>query len=170
MTGEPETIPARPSRPRIWILPAMVFGLMGLQVALCAAGIYAATNNKSFAVEHDYYSKAVTWDQQQAILKASAALGWNVTMTIGTPDVYGNRNVTLTVNDRTGAPVNGATAEVISFHHARANEIYKGPLPHFAAGRYGGDVPLRRTGNWEFRLKIQRGNELFVHREVRDVH
>src|SRR5262249_47501333 len=152
---------------RGWLFIGLVIGLLGLQVVLCGAGIYVANSSKSFAVESDYYSKALHWDDEQAAMKASAALGWEAGLSFGTAlDARGAREVVLNGTGRGGAGVEGATVEVLCFHHARATEVQKATMKDLGAGHYGASLPVAKRGTWEFRLSVGRGSERFVSREI----
>ena len=50
--------------PILW--PLGVVGMLGVSLSVCAFTVVAATSDKSFAVEDDYYAKAVAWDDTAA--------------------------------------------------------------------------------------------------------
>ncbi len=57
---------------------ALVLGLLGFSVATCVVLIGYATHDPTFAVEKNYYQKAVAFDQIRAEEVASDRLGWKV--------------------------------------------------------------------------------------------
>ena len=46
--------------------------------------------------------------------------------------------------------------------HARASEIHRGRLTESSQGVYANTMPLRRSGIWEFRLRVSRGKDVFT--------
>ena len=59
---------------RVWAwVPALLLGgLLGTQLTV----LHYVLEDPSFALESDYYRKAVSWDAQRELERASAALGW----------------------------------------------------------------------------------------------
>ena len=54
-----------PSRRRAaWRWPAILLALLGGHAAICVAMIVVATNDPSFAVEPEYYTRALDWDDR----------------------------------------------------------------------------------------------------------
>lgn len=151
----------RPPRRGGWIWPAIVIGLLSMQVGICGVSVYLATADRSFAIEPDYYRKAVAWDQTRAAQRAGATLGWRMRLTVEPQcDEFGRRLVELSLVDSAGAAVEGAQVEAIAFHHARANERQRIELPSQGGGRFAATAPLRRAGLWEFRVRAQRGSDI----------
>ena len=61
-----------------WLWPVLVVGLLLVSVTANLVILFVATNDPSFAVEKDYYTKAVNWDEKRAQDARNLALGWNV--------------------------------------------------------------------------------------------
>ena len=157
-------------RPRVWIWPGLVIGLLTLQVGLSVAGAYLATRGRSFAVEDDYYNKALHWDDTVALERRSAALGWKADLVIGdVASALGRRSVSLRLKDRDGQDIVHATVHMICFHHAMANDFQDVTLHAAQPGVYVADLPLNRAGTWEFRLSITHGRDQFIERIQREV-
>src|SRR3954466_7927827 len=98
---------ATPTRKfRYWPWPLIVVGLLLGHVSIMVTAVILATGDKSFAVLPNYYEKAVNWDKNQAELRASEKLGWQVTL-VPSPDVdpAGHRSLMLTLADATGHAV-----------------------------------------------------------------
>lgn len=151
----------RPPRRGGWIWPAIVIGLLSMQVGICGVSVYLATSDSSFAIEPDYYRKAVHWDQTRAAQRAGAALGWRMRLTVEPRcDEFGRRLVDLSLVDSGGAALEGARVEAIAFHHARANARQRIELAPQDGGRFSALAPLRRAGLWEFRVRAQRGADI----------
>lgn len=140
-----------PPRPRAWLWPAIILGLLGGQVALSAIMIYVASSDPSFAVEPDYYQRAVSWDQRSrgAELTASVAIA-------NAADLRGEREARFTIREADGRSLRGALVTVVAFHHGRAADRKQATLREQDDGAYAARLPLRRAGLWEFRLTIER--------------
>jgi nitrogen fixation protein FixH len=147
-----------------------VIALLGGQVLLTGVAVLIATSDRSFAVEPDYYQKALQWDELQAQRRQNAASGWHAALTIdpsATPS--GARRVAVRVTDREGRPVEQARVRVASFHHACAAVRTETALVAEADGVYSAGVPLRRPGLWEFRITVERADRVFTAVEVREL-
>ena len=132
------------------------FLLAALLLAGVGANLYflaRALSDPSFAVEGDYYAKAVAWDAHQAQARANADLGWSVAIDVSPADLAsGQARVAVHLRDREGRPVRGAAVSVEAFHNARAAAIVKTTFREDAAGAYLAEAPIVRPGLWEFRL------------------
>jgi len=113
----------------------------------------------SFAVEPDYYQKAVHFDSTLELERASAALGWTAVSTMR----HDSAETTLTValSNATGQPVAGATVSVAARFIARANDVLPATLRETAPGRYEARMDVRHAGQWEVRVDAHRGAEHF---------
>lgn len=159
-----------PRKSRVWIWPAIVVGLLALQVGLSLAGAFLATRGQSFAVEDDYYNKALHWDDFAALQQRSAALGWKADLVIGNvASALGRRSVALHLQDRNGQNIDHANVQMICFHHARANDFQDVTLKAAQPGVYVADLPLNRAGTWEFRLSVTRGHDQFIEKIEREL-
>ena len=63
---------------RYW--PFLIVALLSVSVIANVFLIIKATTDPSFAVERDYYAKAVTWDEHQQEQADSNALGWHAAL------------------------------------------------------------------------------------------
>ncbi len=157
-------------RKKAYFFPALIIGLLVMQIGLSLIGVYMATRSNANVVENDYYDKALHWDQQVAAEQASAALGWAGKIDIsGMPDMQGNRTLILAIKDKSGAPVAGATIRMIFFHHAFARDVKSADLRDMGGGFYSAVIAAARPGLWEFRMVAQRGNEKWMKKEQIDV-
>lgn len=146
---------------RIWaFVPAILLvGLLGMQLAFLAGTF----NDPSFAVEANYYDKAVTWDAKMAQDRENARLGFRVDVDALPPSSGGEPNIVVRVTDAEGKAVSGASVEVEGFHNARANDVLHGKMVEVQGGVYVGELPVRRPGLWELRLRVTRQSDLFTH-------
>lgn len=155
-------------RRRGWYWP---LGLVALLVASAGANIalvVITARDTSFAVEPDYYAKALAWDETMAQQARNEALGWSLGLRVDPAGARGEATVTVRLDDRAGAPIEGAQVAVEAFHNARASRVLSAVLTPEGRG-YAASMPLDRAGLWEFRLRITRGPEVFVATLTRDV-
>lgn len=148
---------------KLWFWPALVVALLGAVVVADAVMIWVAVSDPSFAVEEDYYPRAVAWDETMAARRRSDALGWSVRWALA-PQApgAGGTEVTAILVDRSGAPVEGARVTLETFHNARAATVLRAELRAIGDGRYAAVLPMRRPGLWEMRLDARRGDDRLV--------
>lgn len=176
-THTPDSTNADP-RPRSspWALFPVV--LLGGLMSLVGTLVVIATRDPGFAVEPDYYQKAVDWDAQRALEARSAALGWKTSWRFddgpratadgpsavddAAPAHARNARVTLELSDASGRPIEGAAVQVTALHNARANAQQALILSEFDAGRYAATWLVTRDGLWEFRLTVARAGDHFT--------
>src|SRR5688572_28616544 len=105
--------------PNRWAL--FPIGLLGILVSVQAVLFSLSRNDPSFAVEPDYYRKAVSWDQHAKQLATSARLGWQPSFDVVSAD--GRASLRLTLVDKDAKPVADAAIGLTTFPNARANLI-----------------------------------------------
>ena len=133
---------------------------------LIAGGImlFVSWNHPSLTADDDYYQRAVGYDQVKAQETTNLALGWVLDLEItrkvntGVPEAL----VHLKLADAAGNALEGAEVDVETFHLARSGDRFRGLLPAVAPGIYEVSMPLRRSGIWEFRFVILRGDDTFT--------
>ena len=147
---------------RGWYWPVVIVVLLVGSAGANIGFMIVANRDASFAVEPDYYRKAVEWDQAMAQEARNAELGWTVSARLG---LAGAEQAWLiaAVRDRAGAPITGAAVTVEAFPSARAREIASFTLePTGDAGVYAAALPSGRPGLWELRVRVTRGGEVFT--------
>lgn len=166
--ANPSTTNPRPRR--VLFFPALVVGLLSMHIALCLWGVYLATSSQTFAVENDYYNKALHWDDNQAAERASLNLGWHAGIDISaTADLQHERQVVLTLTDRNNAPLCGASVDLIYYHRARATDVSNATLRDLGEGHYAAALPLSRPGIWNIHLAITHGKDRFLAHQLCNV-
>lgn len=143
--------------------PLGIAFVLGLTVAGDLWMMSIASADPSFAVEPDYYRKAVTWDSTMAQARANAASGWRAAadLVLARPGIPGRITVTLT--DAGGRGITGASVQVEMMHNARAAQRYSAALQEGAVGRYSADVDAHRPGAWEVRVSADVRGHHFTH-------
>ncbi len=144
--------------------PALIVGALVLHVVASLVTVFIATSNPSYAVEEDYYQKALAWDERRAQERHSRELGWQLDVEVAPPPAAGS-DPTLVVRlaDGNGQPLDGARVAVAVFHNARADQILRAELAATGAGAYACPLAMRRPGVWELRFVVDRGGERFTH-------
>jgi nitrogen fixation protein FixH len=140
---------------------AVIVGILLTSVAIQGTALIFALVDPSFAVEADYEWKARNWVELRRQSESSDALGWSIDLRTAPAPTAGELEVRLSVVDRDGAPLRGAGVEVAAFHNARAGNVLRDRLPAIEEGVYGKTLPIRRSGVWEFRVEITRGEDRF---------
>lgn len=139
--------------------PIGIATILFATVASNVGVILLTKDDPSFAVEPDYYRKAVEWDSTTARRARSDALGWQVTPRV----TVGDRAsvLALALVDAAGAPVTGATVRGELLHVARAADMQVVTFTSDGDG-YAATVQMPRAGVWELRLEAQRGADTFL--------
>jgi nitrogen fixation protein FixH len=163
---KPSTATTRAGRVWAWV-PALLLGSM-----LAGMGVLVsiAVDDPHFALEPDYYDKAVHWDRARAETSASQALGLQLTVS-PTLDRAADGSVELEVSiaDSARAPFAGAAVELEAFPNAYRNRAQRITLREAAPGVYRGKLERGDLGLWELRLAVSRGADRFHETLRRDV-
>jgi nitrogen fixation protein FixH len=143
--------------------PGLVIAMLGGQIILMLVMVYMATSDRSFAVEPDYYRKAIRWDETVAEHRVSNQLGWRIKLSVADEtDIYKNRDIDCTITDKAGRPIEGASVEMIAFAHARGSQRTELTLDPIAAGHYSSRLRVPRGGKWEFRIVVRRAEQTYT--------
>ncbi|MCC6243618.1 MAG: FixH family protein [Gemmatimonadaceae bacterium] len=142
--------------------PIGIAVVLGATVVANIVVMNIANGDAAFAIEPDYYKKAVAFDSTMATEQRSIALGWSAVSTLIAGDSVGRPVLTVTILDAQRQPVSGATVNVAAMANARANNILTARLVEAAPGIYRHTLPAQFAGQWEVRVDAVRGNEHFV--------
>lgn len=157
----------RPSRGLGWPIGMAV--ILAITVSANLYVYHLANDDPSFAVEPDYYQKAVHWDDELAQRRHNAELGWRATTAL-TAAADGGAELRVRLTDSAGAPLAGATVRVEAFAIDRASQVATLTLAadtgsdagSDAGGAYAARLSVARRGRWELRLEAVRGAERFT--------
>jgi nitrogen fixation protein FixH len=141
--------------------PIGVTVILTATVALNLWVLRVAGDDPSFAIEPDYYQKAVAWDSTMAQMRENAALGWHLSPTLGAFGPGEGARLHVTLTDATGAEIPGATVQVAAFFNARANDVIDTTLAPDSTG-YGGTLAVEHRGVWELQFDVRRGAQRFT--------
>jgi nitrogen fixation protein FixH len=142
--------------------PIAIAGILGTTVAANIWVMVIANDDPSFAIEPNYYAKAITWDSTLARARESDALGWRLTPTMGAIGRDGRARLTARLRDASGAPIEGAIVRVLALSIARASDVHEATLAPSEPGDYAVDLDTRRTGQWELRFVASLGADRFT--------
>ena len=135
-----------------------IIAFFAIQAVLWIVAITLTSQDPSHLVFEDYDERAVNWDSWQETMRASAALGWQSDLRIGADaDVTGQRELLLTLVDRSGQPVRGAAVDLRLYHRARAAEAVTVSLQELLPGEYVTSFRAQQPGNWNFEVTASRG-------------
>jgi nitrogen fixation protein FixH len=154
-------------KPGSW-WPLIIAGALALHVISSLVVVYVATSDPSYAVEDDYYQKAVAWDEKRAQDRLNQDLGWSLEFTVTPPEKPGDLPaLELSLLDAAGDPLVGAVVSVEAFHNSRGDDIVREVLNEVGDGVYGASPPMRRNGRWELRFTVDHGGDHFTYTEAR---
>lgn len=140
----------------VGLLSAMLLGL-GWMAAL-------ASNDPGFALERDYYEKAVRWDEQRAQEENDLRLGYRLELASASPlSSQGEAELTLRLVDARGAPLRGARLSAEAFAVARSASSSALRFEEDVPGMYRARLSHARSGLWELRCTALRSGERFTH-------
>jgi hypothetical protein len=154
------------SSARLWsfaptaLLAAMLTGLATM------AGF--AVRDPGFALERDYYDKAVHYDRELAQRAENARLGWTLEASVGPASPGTKTSISLGAREH-GMPIDASDVRVTAIRNADASLNLEGRLLRNASGEYAVLLPLEYGGLWEFRFSVQRGGERYTESIRRDV-
>lgn len=141
--------------------PIGVAAILAATVGLNIWVFRVANDDPSFAIEPDYYQKAVDWDSTLAQRRANLALGWHLAPTLGAFTMRDGARLQVTLTDASGATIHGATVRVAAFFNARANDIIDTTLHPDSTG-YAATLPVTHGGVWELQFHVTRGGTRFT--------
>jgi len=147
-----------------WGPGVVLAALLGTQLTV----LHFVLDDPSFALEPDYYRKAVAWDSQRELARQSQALGWHAEITAqpGSPAQPGSvppgLELRVQLRDARQRPLAGAAVQVQAFANARAARVLAAALRETAPGTYTAEIPSSELGLWEFRLAATRGADRFA--------
>jgi nitrogen fixation protein FixH len=124
--------------------------------------MFIAKADPAFAVEPDYYARAVAWDEHMAQGRRNAALGWRASATLTLAASPAQGRVTVNLSDADGRPLDEAQVTVEAMHNARASRRHHVALRTTGNGTYDGVLAAERPGAWELRLTAVRDSARFT--------
>ena len=144
--------------------PIGIVAILASSVVANLAFMRVANSDPAFAVEPDYYQRAVAYDTAMHEAQLSNALQWTAQVSIQVVD-EARGEVRVELRDRNGAPILADSARADAFYIARANDVSRtilAPDSRRGVGFYIASIPVQHRGQWEVRIDARRGSEHFV--------
>jgi len=146
-----------------WIWPWLLAGMLLVGVGANVALVVVANADPSFAVEEDYYERALAWDAALEQQRRNDRLGWTLTVAARpSPLGAGWTDLEAALVDPHGRAIAGASVELDAFHNARAADVFHAVFSEDAGRGYVASLPIRRSGLWELRVRVVRGEDRFT--------
>lgn len=135
-------------------------GLLGAALVGLGTLVSIAVRDPGFALEKNYYERAVHWDRQRAQDAVNQRLGYQLDIRLdrGTKGT----EVALGLADRAGRPLPGAVVTVEAFANARSGQRQLLSLTAGPDGRYRAALAGARPGLWEFRVEVLAEGQRFT--------
>ncbi|HVZ76776.1 MAG TPA: FixH family protein [Gemmatimonadaceae bacterium] len=146
-------------RSTLW--PLGITAILAITVGANFWLLRVANDDPSFAIEPNYYQKAVNWDSTMAQERRNAALGWKLAPSLGAFSTANGALLHVSLADSAGRGIAGAHVTVSALFNARANDIYSATLVPDSAG-YHATLPVRHAGEWELRFDVRRDGAHFT--------
>lgn len=163
-TLNPGSVPTPSLRQTIvkngWQWPMLVVFLLSIPVVSHMYLIWKVTHDPTFAIESDYYKKALGWDATMAQARTNTQLGWHAAVT---PVAAGDgTDLSVVVEDAAGQPVKVDSLHVEGFFLARSSDQQKGDAALGPDARWHVRLALPHAGLHEVRLTAKRGGDTFT--------
>ncbi|PWB71071.1 MAG: hypothetical protein C3F15_13115 [Holophagae bacterium] len=149
--------------------PVLIIAALSIHVVVSLLTVFVATSNPSYAVEEDYYRKALAWDARRAQERRNLDLGWQLDFEVAPQPAGGDPQLLVRLADRSGQPLDRASVAVAAFHNARADQIVHAKPAAAGDGVYSCPLAMRRSGRWELRFTVDCGGEHFTHTASRHI-
>ena len=140
-------------------------GVIVILAASMAANILMmriANDDPSFAVEPDYYRKAVLYDSTLAQTHRNLDLGWGVQAFADSIARGRPTRLRVVLRDERAQPLLGAVVDATVLFNARANDLATATLTDDGAGVYSATFPINTPGEWEVRVNVTRDTSHFT--------
>ncbi|HEV8549379.1 MAG TPA: FixH family protein [Polyangiaceae bacterium] len=126
-----------------------------------------AIRDPGFALEKNYYERAVGWDGEQAQWRENARLGYHLDAAFVA--AAGGTELVAHLFDRAGVPLRGAVVRVEAFANARSGQRRELTLTEGPESGYTGRLERARPGLWELRFRVEHDGARFTETVRADV-
>ncbi len=115
-----------------------------------------ANDDPSFAIESNYYQKAVAFDSTMSAERNSAKLGWVATTSVARDSIASLVQLKVSIANASMQPVTGLAVDAQARFNARANDILSVTLREVSPGVYVAPLRVTYAGVWEVRVNARR--------------
>ena len=140
----------------LWI--AGVVAILGATVIGNIAVMRIANSDPSFAIESDYYKKAVEFDSTLVLERSSATLGWVAAAHLVHDSTARVNHLVVRVSDKNDTPLVGLVVNADALYNARANDVVHAVLMESEPGVYAAPIAVTNSGEWEVRIHAARAD------------
>lgn len=114
---------------------------------------FIATRDPHFAIETDYYQKAIRWDEAQSQAAVNRQLGYVIELpAVIAFDSDGRVTLDLSIRDAHGQPVTGVRLTGNAFANAYSAKLVRLQFEEQLAGHYRAQISVNHRGQWVFQL------------------
>lgn len=135
-----------------WWYPWIFVGCFVVVVAVNSTLAYFATSTFTGLATDNAYEKGRLYNQNLAMAKAQAEMGWTVDTTFTPASVAADKpraDIRVSYRDRDGKPVDGLTVRAEVSRPTAAGHDHAITLPALGNGLYGGVYDLPLKGVWD---------------------
>ena len=141
-------------KPKAFIWPAMIIGMLVINVGIVAFTMVAANKGEGASVARGYDERALRWDEHRREMAKSNALGWSCLAQLDRPArdaPIGTLRIALTIGDV--EPVEAAPLMIQLFHSGHPTERVTINLTTDSSGRATSSVAAPRPGYYSLRIE-----------------
>lgn len=133
-----------------WWYPYIFVGAFLVVIGVNGSLAYFATTTFTGLETDGAYDKGLAYNQNLALARAQAELGWTVDTTVEPAAAPAPRaEVTIAYRDRDGRPVDGLDVRARMVRPTASGHDHDVALPAKGAGIYGAVLDLPLTGVWD---------------------
>ena len=144
--------------------PLLVVGLLVLGVTWSIGVVVASQSDGGAQVIENYYEEAISWDKKSALLKASARLGWNVSLATR-PDQGSDPfpHLVVTFLDHNGKPITGLQGQMSASRpqSSKPARTFNFESALYEQGTYTLPFPEITDGLWDFEIDVEKDSTRF---------
>jgi len=140
--------------------PVAIITVLLLQVGFGVWMARTASSDPNFAIEPDYYNRAVNWDSTMAQSRRDKALGWKAVASL-TRDTGRSAALRIVLIDAAGRPLVADSVQAEALAVAHAAMVHRLVLTPDLGG-YAAQVPIAANGLWDVSVRATRGRDVFT--------
>lgn len=153
-------------RQKGWWIPWTFVGFFG--VVLLANGIMAAVAFSTWTglKTSSAYQDGLAYNETLAKRTIQADLGWRVAVAVEQPS-EGRARIAVEISDRDGQPILADRVRALLVRPTHSGFDQEAALEIAGEGRYEAQLALLLAGQWDVRLTVSRGRDIFeTHRRI----
>ncbi|OSM02559.1 FixH family protein [Magnetofaba australis] len=142
--------------------PWVIVGILATALVVNATFIYLAGKSSNGLVIEGAYRRGITYNKEIDAARRQMELGWRVSLA-GSEALQEGRQgaISLTVLDKSGQPVAGATVAGTLFRPTDQALDQPISMSEAAPGVYQAQITPAQRGIWDVKLKAQRGEDVY---------